>query len=86
MGKKVRNEIEQKIWLLFGIAVAVIMAISFGCAPKAEEVEPIKIGAPDALTGGYAADGLLMLNATIMAAEEINAEGATGETVGGSSL
>jgi len=47
-----------------------------GCkqaAPAA--VEPIKIGAPDALTGAYAADGILMLNGTIMAAEEINAQG-----------
>jgi ABC-type branched-subunit amino acid transport system substrate-binding protein len=36
---------------------------------------PIKIGAPDALTGAYAADGILMLNGTIMAAEELNAQG-----------
>ncbi len=47
-----------------------------GCRPAApEEVQPIKIGAPDALTGFYAVDGILMLNGTIMAAEEINAAG-----------
>jgi len=46
------------------------------CKPGAPaEVEPIKIGAPDALTGAYAADGILMLNGTIMAAEAINAAG-----------
>jgi len=37
--------------------------------------EPIKIGAPDPLTGAYSADGIFFLNGTIMAAEEINAEG-----------
>ena len=47
-----------------------------GCGPAAPgEETPIKIGAPDALTGYYAADGVLMLNGTIMAAEEINAQG-----------
>jgi len=47
-----------------------------GCGTAApEETDPIKIGAPDALTGYYAADGILMLNGTIMAAEEINAQG-----------
>jgi len=46
-----------------------------GCGGGAAEETPIKIGAPDALTGYYAADGILMLNGTIMAAEEINAEG-----------
>lgn len=47
-----------------------------GCRQAAPpEAEPIKIGAPDPLTGAYAVDGIFFLNGTIMAAEEINAEG-----------
>ena len=62
------------ISLAAGLVVGI--PLMSGCGPAApEEVQPIKIGAPDALTGYYAVDGLLMLNGTIMAAEEINAEG-----------
>lgn len=62
------------ISLVVGLVVA--LPLMSGCKQAAPaEAEPIKIGAPDALTGGYAADGILMLNGTIMAAEEINAAG-----------
>lgn len=65
--------------LVFPISLIVVLAsipLLSGCRPAApEEVEPIKIGAPNPVTGPYAFDGLLFLNGTIMAAEEINAEG-----------
>ena len=62
------------ICLAAGLVAA--LPLLSGCGPAAPEEEaPIKIGAPDALTGGYAADGILMLNGTILAAEEINAQG-----------
>jgi ABC-type branched-subunit amino acid transport system substrate-binding protein len=50
------------------------LSLTSGCK-KAAPAQTIKIGAPDALTGAYAADGLLMLNGTKMAAAEINAAG-----------
>ena len=61
------------ISLVAGLVAGIPLLSS--CRPAAPEVGPIKIGAPDALTGYYAADGVLMLNGTIMAAEEINAQG-----------
>jgi len=62
------------ICLAAGLVAGIPLLSGCGAAAPGEEA-PIKIGAPDALTGGYAADGILMLNGTIMAAEEINAQG-----------
>jgi branched-chain amino acid transport system substrate-binding protein len=57
-------------------ALVTCLPLMSGCGPSTPaEAKPIKIGAPDALTGPYAADGILMLNGTIMAAEEISAAG-----------
>jgi ABC-type branched-subunit amino acid transport system substrate-binding protein len=62
------------ISLVAGLVVG--LPLMSGCRQAAPvEAEPIKVGAPDPLTGAYAADGILFLNGTIMAAEEINAEG-----------
>jgi ABC-type branched-subunit amino acid transport system substrate-binding protein len=62
------------ICLVAGLVAGLFLTSS--CKPGARvEAAHIKIGAPDALTGPYAADGLLMLNGTKMAAAEINAQG-----------
>jgi len=62
------------ICLAAGLVAGIPLLSGCGAAAPGEEA-PIKIGAPDALTGPYAADGILMLNGTIMAAEEINTQG-----------
>ena len=55
------------------VILGLIVSTLFGLQVMA--AEPIKIGAPDSLTGAYASDGNVMLNATKMAAADINARG-----------
>ena len=55
------------------IVIGFTMAILFGGQVMA--AEPIKVGAPDSLTGIYAVDGNVMLNVTKLAAADINAKG-----------
>jgi len=73
---KRRKLLTAVIGICLAAGLVVGLPLLSGCRPAAPEAaKPIKIGAPDALTGPYAADGIFMLNGTIMAAEEINAEG-----------
>ena len=55
------------------IIASLVVAILFSVQAMAEDT--IKVGAPDPLTGYYASDGNVMLNATKMAVADINARG-----------
>jgi len=72
---KRRKLLTAAVGICLAAGLVVGLPLLSGCGGGAVEEAPIKIGAPDALTGYYAADGILMYNGTVMAAEEINAEG-----------
>ena len=55
------------------IITGLVVSILFGV--QAMAADNIKVGAPDPLTGYYASDGNVMLNATEMALADINAQG-----------
>ena len=55
------------------IITSLVVSILFGV--QAMAAEPIKVGAPNPLTGYYASDGTVMLKAAEMAAADINARG-----------
>jgi branched-chain amino acid transport system substrate-binding protein len=55
------------------IITSLVVSILFGV--QAMAAEPIKVGAPNPLTGYYASDGTVMLKAAEMAVADINARG-----------
>ncbi len=62
---------EKSIFMAIGFIVS--MALLFGGQVMADDV--IKVGAPDPLTGYYASDGNVMLEATQLAVADLNAQG-----------
>lgn len=61
--------------MIIGLVVAVAIACSSGLSILRAEEKPIRVGAPDPLTGIYASDGLVMLEATKLAVADLNAQG-----------
>ena len=59
----------KRLLIITGLMISVLFSL------QAIAAEPIKVGAPDPLTGYYASDGNVMLNATKMAVADINARG-----------
>ena len=67
-----RVKMTSAIWIV-GVVFAAVCICYTGVS--AGDAAPIKIGAPDALTGAYASDGNVMLEATELAVADINAQG-----------
>jgi branched-chain amino acid transport system substrate-binding protein len=59
----------KRFFIIAGLVVSILFSL------QAMAAEPIKVGAPNPLTGAYASDGNVMLNATEMAVADINAKG-----------
>lgn len=61
--------------MILGLAVAVSIFVGSGFTLSNAEEKTIKVGAPDPLTGIYASDGLVMLEAAELAVADLNAQG-----------
>ena len=63
------------MFMTIGFMLAVLLLLSAPLGIVAAEEKPIKVGAPDSLTGIYASDGTVMFEATQLAVADLNAAG-----------
>ena len=65
----------KRTWLfLIVIALFVLSTVLIGCGGTSTEVEPIKVGVPEKITGPYASDARVSMEAITMAIDKINAD------------